>query len=98
MQSRVGRVLYTVIRKGSILPLLHQGLGRRFLEGVHKNKSISLPRFDFRNYSRCQRTYIEVLREIQPEEEENEAKLSPDQIMEFFEACDTLLALPGTLN
>ncbi|CAM9583969.1 unnamed protein product [Scytosiphon promiscuus] len=44
----------------------------------------------------CQRTFIEVLRDMQPEEEETEAKLTPAQIMEFFEACDTLLALPET--
>lgn len=58
---------------------------------------MSFPQLDFWNILRCQRTYIEVLRDIQPEEEENEAKLTPDQIMEFFEACDTLLALPGNL-
>lgn len=44
---------------------------------------------------RCQRTFIEVLRDMEPAEEETEAKLTPAQIMEFFEACDTLLALPG---
>ncbi|CAN0205454.1 unnamed protein product [Ectocarpus fasciculatus] len=43
----------------------------------------------------CQRTFIEVLRDMEPPEEETEAKLTPGQIMEFFEACDTLLALPG---
>ncbi|CAM9992458.1 unnamed protein product, partial [Ectocarpus sp. 8 AP-2014] len=43
----------------------------------------------------CQRTFIEVLRDMEPAEEETEAKLTPAQIMEFFEACDTLLALPG---
>lgn len=48
--------------------------------------------------SRCQRTFIEVLREMEPEEAETEAKLTPAQIMEFFEACDTLLALPGMIN
>ena len=32
---------------------------------------------------------------MEPEEAETEAKLTPAQIMEFFEACDTLLALPG---
>lgn len=32
---------------------------------------------------------------MEPVEEETEAKLTPAQIMEFFEACDTLLALPG---
>ena len=32
---------------------------------------------------------------MEPAEEETEAKLTPAQIMEFFEACDTLLALPG---
>eukprot|EP00752_Nemacystus_decipiens_P010456 g9315.t1 len=44
----------------------------------------------------CQRTFIEVLRDMEPAEEETEAKLTPAQIMEFFEACDTLLALPET--
>ncbi|CAN0395422.1 unnamed protein product, partial [Hapterophycus canaliculatus] len=44
----------------------------------------------------CQRTFIEVLRDMEPEEAETEAKLTPAQIMEFFEACDTLLALPET--
>lgn len=44
----------------------------------------------------CQRTFIEVLRDMEPVEEETEAKLTPAQIMEFFEACDTLLALPET--
>ncbi|CAM9774627.1 unnamed protein product [Pylaiella littoralis] len=44
----------------------------------------------------CQRTFIEVLRAMEPAEEETEAKLTPAQIMEFFEACDTLLALPET--
>ncbi|CBN75032.1 conserved unknown protein [Ectocarpus siliculosus] len=43
-----------------------------------------------------QRTFIEVLRDMEPAEEETEAKLTPAQIMEFFEACDTLLALPET--
>lgn len=33
---------------------------------------------------------------MEPAEEETEAKLTAAQIMEFFEACDTLLALPGT--
>lgn len=32
---------------------------------------------------------------MEPEDEETDAKLTPAQIMEFFEACDTLLALPG---
>lgn len=44
---------------------------------------------------RCQRTYIEVLRDMEPKELETEAKMTPPQIMEFFEACDTLMALPG---
>eukprot|EP00903_Cladosiphon_okamuranus_P011645 g10953.t1 len=44
----------------------------------------------------CQRTFIEVLRDMEPAEEETEAKLTPAQIMEFFEACDTVLALPET--
>lgn len=44
----------------------------------------------------CQRTYIEVLREMEPEHAETEAKMTPAQIMEFFEACDTLMALPET--
>lgn len=35
---------------------------------------------------------------MEPEEEETEAKLTPSQIMEFFEACDTLLALPGAFG
>lgn len=47
------------------------------------------------SWRRCQRAFIEILRDMEPAEEETEAKLTPAQIMEFFEACDTLLALPG---
>ncbi|CAM9328263.1 unnamed protein product [Choristocarpus tenellus] len=44
----------------------------------------------------CQRTFIEVLRDMQPEEMEKEKKMTPSQVLEFFEACNTLMALPET--
>ncbi|CAN0080931.1 unnamed protein product, partial [Discosporangium mesarthrocarpum] len=44
----------------------------------------------------CQRTFIELLREMEPEEAEGEKKMTPRQVLSFFEACDTLMALPET--
>lgn len=35
------------------------------------------------------------MREMEPEEAETEAKMTPAQINEFLEACDTVMALPG---